>query len=1089
MDFYTLTPATFEEMCFEYAKQIYNKDDYILFHTRYTHDGGKDIETKFFDEIHEYKIWAECKHHRRNIGLEEIGKNVVLVIAHNINKIIFFSSSLIRDSAKKEIIHISRRLNFEVQFLDDTLLKNELIKYPELVNKYFPSYKINQKEIQDKLSIKIKLNEIGICDPEYKNTFYLRDSDMFYTNVFISNTTNHYFSNIKIDWLDDDDNIEILNTYKDEWISEEIKPFSDYLITFLCHVKKLHGKEIEMPNIILSYDYDDKTYYNDNQLPILSLKRYNWHPLQGSKYIEFICNDFANAIVKNKTGLFQYIEIEGKTGCGKSRIINEMKPRALENDYLFFSYDSYNYQDLDIIRRIICDIAGISYKQRNIFYTQEQLEKLIISPKITENAAKIISNFIFKNDQSNDFINIINYISQYTAILIKERSKNKPIIISIDNIQNSNSVFLNLLINLIEDFENNNIHVILITALNTEKVSNENIEIIENYKKVINYSRNSKPNQYLFFNPRWFEKDVITFWMESLKRFDANDSLVEQLVHKFGDNPLEVTMVSDYLKQNSILAQHSNEEWYVYNKDKFSNILNEFFSGFKLIFKNKINAIFEQHKEFLSSLKKIISTLVLFNNSIDTYSLFRIVDSSEAIDILKEYSIIKIEDNIYSFYHDSMYLFFKKEGIYTYKVIDRIINFMQNNEFEQKKLVSYNIYYCQNKIYEYSKLAKEILIDYINDFSYIQAIEFGKNLYNNKSLKTKNIKLYLQCAHLYAFACSSLGKKDESCNIFYELSKLYITNQAIIDIEEICDFFRDAINSQLQSNRFDEALEIIKIYKTINPKSKIHDFLLYNREAVTYLSINKIDKAKDIFEKSLRVAETIENNSKFWTSTTYSDIALMYFYSKFKEENKKKTIEYLKMAFSDYYQSIDETVYRKHEITWHEAFVDILEEQYDKAIKRLSREFEENHSCLSIYEKFRIKNLIALCQMYKGDYKKAINELKNIQAECEVNQHSAAVAKLNNNIGVAYMLLNENVMAYEYIKTAYLQIYLKMYPIVSNYLIIIKMLGKSTEDVLNNLSMIHDPFFIKYCKKVCKKNTDIGQSWTMWNFKGMDYIY
>ena len=200
----------------------------------------------------------------------------------------------------------------------------------------------------------------------------------------------------------------------------------------------------------------------------------------------------------------------------------------------------------------------------------------------------------------------------------------------------------------------------------------------------------------------------------------------------------------------------------------------------------------------------------------------------------------------------------------------------------------------------------------------------------------------------------------------------------------------------------------------------------------------------------------------------------MYFYSKFKEENKKKTIEYLKMAISDYYQSIDETVYRKHEITWHEAFVDILEEQYDKAIKRLSREFEENHSCLSIYEKFRIKNLIALCQMYKGDYKKAINELKNIQAECEVNQHSAAVAKLNNNIGVAYMLLNENVMAYEYIKTAYLQIqsaniYLKMYPIVSNYLIIIKMLGKSTEDVLNNLSMIHDPFFIKYCKKVCKK--------------------
>ena len=109
----------------------------------------------------------------------------------------------------------------------------------------------------------------------------------------------------------------------------------------------------------------------------------------------------------------------------------------------------------------------------------------------------------------------------------------------------------------------------------------------------------------------------------------------------------------------------------------------------------------------------------------------------------------------------------------------------------------------------------------MNFSTYYKRIEFGKIwIIITNTLKTKNIKLYLQCAHLYAFACSSLGKKDESCNIFYELSKLYITNQAIIDIEEICDFFRDAINSQLQSNRFDEALEIIKIYKTINPKSK-----------------------------------------------------------------------------------------------------------------------------------------------------------------------------------------------------------------------------------------------------------------------------
>ena len=1062
-----------------------------MYHTQYSHDGGKDIEINFYDEIHKYKIWAECKQHKKNIGLEEIGKNVVLVVAHRVNKIIFFSASKIRESAKIEILRIGKQLNFDVQFLDENILKDELKKYPELIKKYFPNYKINNTNNSNKLKMCIRLNEIGSSYSENKNIFYLRGTNTFTVNIFINNTTKHYYSDINIEWLCEEDDIEIIQTNEDDRIPEEIQPFTDYLITYLCHVKTLKYEEIQLPNIILNYTYGNEEYSIDKELPELNLTKYILHPLQGKKYLEFISKDINDAIIKNKTGLFQYIEIEGKSGCGKSRIISEMKLGLLKNNYLYLSYDSYNYNDLDIIRKLICDIIGISYQHKNIFYDQKQLEKIMISPKITKDAAKIISKFVFESQIS---IDDINCISQYIVLLIEEKSKSKCIFISFDNIQNNNEVFFNILRDLIVFFENKNINIILVTALNIEKIPHENNVILNQYKKFIHNKKITKPNQYISFHPKGFEEDTIIFWIESLNRHNPNDYLVQYLTKKFGDNPLEVTMISDYLKQNLILKQHGDEEWYISNNEEFHKLMNSFFSGFRSIFKNKIEAIFELYPSYLSKLKELLSTIVLFNNFIDEYSLLKIIDSSEAMDILRNHSIIKLIENRYSFYHDSMYMFFRNKGIYTYKAIDNVYNFLQNNEIGNKNLINYNIYYYKNNVPEYAKLAKEILIDYINNFCYIQAIEFGKDLYNNNDLKKYDIKMYLQCAHLYAFACSSSGRKDESCNIFLNLSNLYIENQHIIDINDICDFFRDAINSQLQSNRFDDALNIIHIYKTIKSKPEVHEFLLYNREAVTYLSQNKISKAKKTFEKSLSIAKNLKDNSKFWISTTYSDIALMYFYSKYQDINKEKTIEYLNKAIVDYSQCADETIYRKHEISWHKSFIDILNGKYEDALNRLLNELIKGYNSFSIYEKFRIKNLIALCKLYEGKFETAIDELKDIKAECEVNQHSAAIIKLNNNIGVVYMQLKDYTKAYEYLRTAYFEIentriYLKMYPVASNYLLITKLLNKSPEKTLNKVLKIKDPHFNSYCKRICAKHNNNLQAWTMWNFNGFDYIF
>lgn len=1088
MDFYSLTSKEFEEMCYEYAKYIYDPKKYKLFHTRYSHDGGKDLEINFYDKLHRYKIWAECKIHKRNIGLEEIGKNVVLVIANNINKVIFFSASKIRENAKTEILYIGKRLNFDVCFLDDDNLKAELKKYPKLVKKYFTNYDEKCTTENKVPQIKLYLNEDNSFNSENNNVFYLREGKIFYVNILIKNTTKHYYTDISVDWLYETDDVEMVDSNYSHDLPKELVPYTDYLITYLCNIKTLKYEEIELPNIIFNYTIDNEPQTIEINLPKLNLTKYIMHPLNGKKYLEFLYNDVEKTIIKSKTGLFQLIDIEGKSGCGKSRMIREMKVPILKNDFLYLTYDSYDYSELDIFRKIICDLIDIPYQHKNIFYDQKSLKKILISTKLTQDAAEIISNFIFNRKV---LINQINYISQYICTLIENVMQNKYIFIAIDNIQNNNDIFFDILKELILYFEITNSSIILITVLNTERLIQENISIVTKYKEFIENKKTLKPNQFKSFYPKGFEDDITIFWMESLNRHNPQDYLVNKLIKKFGDNPLEVTTVSDYLKQNLVLKQIGNEEWYVANHIEFQKIMDSSFHGFQLIFKKRILAIYNSYSSYLSKFKEIISTLLLFNNYISVYDLSRIIDSYEAIDILRDHLIIKKTNNTYSFYHDSIYQYFKNESEYIYIMIDKIYNFLLNNkEIKNINLVYFNIFYYKNDYKKYPELAYSILQEHVDNLRYIQAIELGKELYNNDDFKSHDILKYLQCAHLYAFACSSLGSKDTSCIIFIDLCHLFIKNHNLIDIEETCNFFRDAINAQLQSNRFEDALKIIDIYKKLPSIPKVHEFLLYNREAVTYLSLNKMKEADNIFQKSLSVAKELESNSYFWTSTTYSDIALMYFYKKGSETNRQYTIKYLNYAIRDYEKCEDDTIYRKFEILWHKAFIYILEKKYDDALNILSKNEDTN----SIYEKFRLKNLIALCKLYNHDFNDAIDVLKSIKAECEINQHSAATVKINNNLGVVYIQLKEYKKAYEYLNQAYSEIineevYLKMYPVISNYLLIMRLLDKPMNEIQNRIAKIPDTQFKNYCKRLITSRMFANLSWTLWNFNGADYIF
>ena len=146
-----ISSAKFEELCVSYLRYL-KGSNFIIKGTRYCKDGGKDIVGIPQNGI-PYEIWAECKKHERSIGLDDISKNVVLVLSENINELFFFSTSNITVSAQKHISNLAAKHGFNVAFHYGDKLVNELSELPIFRN----TVKLSSQDLEDKKELIARL--------------------------------------------------------------------------------------------------------------------------------------------------------------------------------------------------------------------------------------------------------------------------------------------------------------------------------------------------------------------------------------------------------------------------------------------------------------------------------------------------------------------------------------------------------------------------------------------------------------------------------------------------------------------------------------------------------------------------------------------------------------------------------------------------------------------------------------------------------------------------------------------------------------------------------------------------------------------
>lgn len=1086
---YELTPERFEELCFDYIKLIYNGIEYDLYHTQYNHDGGKDIVVKYQDKLHTYKIWAECKQHKDNIGLEEIGKSIILVLNQKINKVILFSASKIRESAKREILTISASHNFEVQFLDGDVLFNTLKQFPSLLTNYFPDIQFNDIEKTDAtIDFDTYISEYfdGHEDIDSNHVCYLKYGNLFYLCIFVKNHTSNKYGKFEIKFTDKLTNISIL---EDVNISSdfEIKPYSDYIFKFLCEGINYY-RQIEFSPLQITYEDPNKNFFcRQIDVPIIDFSQYIAYDYRGKEYIEFVSNYVNQSIDYTQKGVPQLINILGKSGTGKTRLLDEIEKRFLKAGSSIYRFDCFDFNDYELIKKIIYDLLEIPKTKRNLDFSIDEFKLYADRLNINCKCRDILVTYIVRN--TADVFNHSFYEALIELINYRQNKSNKKMLFIIDNIHIMSTITLNVVKTIIINFLSRKNKVAFTLSANTDEFKNEIVDCINYFKKM----QGKKKQQISFFECNGFdEKDQMLFWMDVLNRKIPNDKIVMKLMKHVGNKPIELITACNYLKRREIFKKNKINDWNLVNAEELERFFQTSCSEYNELLKENFNFLLTTISSSVrDNFYDILGAVVSFKNRMPAFFVTWVGLDLSIISILINNNILKYKQNesCYVFYHDLIYKYCENTPLFNSGRMDKQITEYINafNVFNKGYLLFY-IYMRNGNFEKVAELGIPLMKSLKSNYLYSEAIEIGSTIYQNPCLE-KNIVFYLEAATYYCYCLSQSGNKELSCNIFYSLAQKVLSNQHLLPIDRVCEFFRDAVNAHLQCFYFKQAEEILYNYKKVDRLDNMYQFIISNRSGVVNLSLDKFDIAIEDFKKSLVIAKKTKN-SKFWTSTTHSDLALLYFYSEVNEHNRKLCIEEFVAAINDYNECIDNTRFRKYEILWHKAFIKIMQNDYKKTLEFLDDALNQQYS--EIYSIYRLNNMYALVELKTDQINEAEVRLLMVKSICEVNQYKSGFIRICNNLALIYIIKQDFDQAREYFELAmqYLNrhnLSLKLYPLLTNQLKFVLAQNDSVQArrIKNIIFETKNKRLITYVNN----SIQMKNGFTFWNFEGYDFIF
>lgn len=797
--------------------------------TKKSHDYNRD----FYLTTDSNVIWAECKNYQNEIALSTIAPTLVMAQIFAVNKIIFFSYSLINTSARKKIYAFALKNNKDVYILDEGRLDELIIKHKKNLPNIFRPRDIDiiYLGIQQSCEISFFFVQdpiIGSSLEERLITPLSEVEKINYNNIFEivvymepSSISSGYRYSITAESMDDEINnhYQIVDIDNDKFsqlnISHKLDQSSGRLQCILLKPLFFH-KTISLPIIKVKIFCGDELI-ESKKSPYRKVKMI-WSRqtlLIGEEYRNLVLN-FENSVLDNsRLGCFT---IYGHSGVGKTRILKESLDILLKHKYQITSFIGNEHDSSQtILKEIIYYIYEVP--REDIF---EILEDRFEQNDITESSI-VAYRLAKKISKSMCNADLYRLIDEYFDI-IYEKLSSIPIAIVIDNLQFFDSPLMYFLQKYI-DYSKHQIRTnrsVLLFSINTDYMNSGT-------QKFMDYIEELKKDRSEFIKHEiigFSNENQSVLFLQQLLNIEGTElnAQLRLIAQKSSYNPYYIYQIIYSLLDEQIIRYSEDNRASIIDIKRFYTAIEKMPDSIYQLLEKRWNKLLSDNPE-KAYYSKCIFSLISLLGPLDKQKLHTFKINRKTVQWLCQNAILHTEEKEFiNFDHDIIEKFFLQFYFYEYyEILDYIV---KNN--------------LEKQLHDYPILMHLFLMhqDQITSVQLKEAVEF----FCNNNLPYKVTKDYFECIFKRVINQKDLFSSPEEWLIF--VCRLCNSFRNNAGFQNTLVYYKK-INSTIEQMGLRIFIDYAGFRNYINTYSDILLHLRKSEDAISYL-----DRIKDVLPSS-----------------------------------------------------------------------------------------------------------------------------------------------------------------------------------------------------------------------------------------------
>jgi restriction endonuclease len=975
-------------------------------------DGGRDVEIYIDTPIGGMRTWIECKHHASALGLQTLGKYLVVVIVRNVHHLYIVSSSEVTENARDDFTYAVQRQGVNVHFLDGERFAAALQDRPHVLQHFFPDItaSLHRPPRSRPVAAAVRVTEYEESSlGEILDTARLRPRrPLLYVHVMVRNDTAAPLD-VTIEPPPASEHTHIARDPASPPLQQSLDPYASASVRFVCTVTKRYGDLQLGPVVIRHGPRGDQLVV---PLPAIDLDQLRVTPLTGDSAKKILGEfeyEFAGAIEAGRPAV---LHLAGGSGTGKSRLIEEMVIRLRKRGILPIPIDATALRRDDALRHLLVQLMNLPMRRGSLADSGKHLAELLTRRGATTLHIDDVHAFLTGRAE----LGSVEYaVAETFRNVIRQPVLFPRVTAFLDNIQNLSARGLDLVIDLAEFLSRAGPAFGLVVSENTEVVPHHIVSPLAGVHQRIETLAAAGHVRQRTVDPLEPEEARRLLFSLIRARSDLEPSqaivaaeapLLHALVAKVGTRPFDLVMTAEWLRDQEIVAPSGDNDWRSGELRRFQQFVRNVPPQPAQIIKRRLETICDASgTRSWQSMQNVLTALVAFSGTLPLS--FLTSAEQRAADTLVSRSMLRYEERGVATllpFHDNIRIFLEKQPSLSVSTrlagrVLRWIDRVEREHLDEWSLVRFrNAVRARRPAEQIIRLGEMIVgTEGDSEAGPLEVIDVGQTLVRTMDmakLPARQLSRYLDVRSRYADALLKAADFAAGVAHYEELQRLVAVHR-LSSVHEENRFYHRLVKAQIAAEQYVRATAILDARAAYPPADVAYGFLLEDRRVIVRTAFGDISGAEDAVARAKTIAASIENG--IWESIAESEHAYIHLHGTFDRSAAQR---FLQAAIDVYETRAVKEDWRDLELIHHEVLIALLKGYPASARGIASGALKQSRETANASYEMTTYDLLAFAAAAEGDGNACRQALIALRAKALITYNPRALRRAYANLAV-----------------------------------------------------------------------------------------